>query len=305
MNRLFQWGFSVLLAFGLSGLNAEELSGLPSEIRVATWNVENYLVQDRSVEGRYRRDYPKPEREKAALREILLTVRPDILLLQEMGTDPFLEELQRDLKALGLDYPHRRVGKGNDEVRHLAILSRFPWEEQVVHDDLDFSYFEGRDFVKRGLLETRFLWGGETLTVYGLHLKSRWTERPDDPEAAEKRRREARASRDRIQSRTPVEAGGLVLVAGDFNDSIDSSAVRHFLNRGETTLAHRLRAEDSRGESWTHHFARPGVYSTVDHILVSPALLPLVSKEVVLYDALPGARVASDHRLLYVDLKRP
>ena len=33
-------------------------------IRVASYNVHNYLSMDRIVEGRWRPDYPKPEKEK-------------------------------------------------------------------------------------------------------------------------------------------------------------------------------------------------------------------------------------------------
>ena len=33
-------------------------------VRVASINVQNYLIMDRWVDGRWKRDYPKPEKEK-------------------------------------------------------------------------------------------------------------------------------------------------------------------------------------------------------------------------------------------------
>ena len=66
-------------------------------LTVATFNVENYTLADRMVEGVFRQEYPKPEAEKAAVRRVIRAIRPDVLALQEMGAAPFLEVLQRDL----------------------------------------------------------------------------------------------------------------------------------------------------------------------------------------------------------------
>ena len=77
---------------------------LPAKLRVATYNVRNYLMTDRLVPGKlgdkliWRKNYPKPEIEKTALRRIIAKVDPDILALQEMGGAPYLKELQRDLE---------------------------------------------------------------------------------------------------------------------------------------------------------------------------------------------------------------
>src|ERR1041385_3419850 len=73
-------------------------------LTVATYNLENYGPADRVTEMGYRQDYPKPESEKRALRAVILALNADILVVQEMGPHPFLEELRRDLKNAGLDY---------------------------------------------------------------------------------------------------------------------------------------------------------------------------------------------------------
>jgi hypothetical protein len=78
-------------------------------LRVATYNVQNYLEVDRLLDGRYRPSFPKPEEEKTVLRNILIEVQPDVLILQEMGSRPYLVELQADLKEEGLDLPYKYV----------------------------------------------------------------------------------------------------------------------------------------------------------------------------------------------------
>ena len=78
--------------------------GAPDALTVLTWNVENYVAEDRMVEGEYRTEYPKPEAAKAALRAALRALSPDVLALQEMGPEPYLAELQRDLAAEGKDF---------------------------------------------------------------------------------------------------------------------------------------------------------------------------------------------------------
>ena len=68
-------------------------------LTIATYNVENYVPANRVTEAGYRQEYPKPETEKLALRGVIRGLNADVLVLQEMGSQPYLEELRRDLKA--------------------------------------------------------------------------------------------------------------------------------------------------------------------------------------------------------------
>jgi hypothetical protein len=58
-------------------------------IRIASYNLKNYLIMDRLVEGKWRKDYPKPEAEKSIIQKNILEVRPDILVIQEIGGRAF------------------------------------------------------------------------------------------------------------------------------------------------------------------------------------------------------------------------
>src|SRR5436190_20095185 len=83
-------------------------------LTVASYNIENYGPADRMTEAGFRKDYPKPEAEKQALRRVIRALNADVLALQEMGGQPYLDELRRDLKAEGLDYPHAALATAVD-----------------------------------------------------------------------------------------------------------------------------------------------------------------------------------------------
>jgi len=172
---------------------------LPAEtLTIATYNVENYLVADRMVEGAYRQAYPKPEAEKKALRAVIHSLDADVIALQEMGSRVYLEELQRDLASDGLKYPYAELLEAADADRHVAVLSRRPFASVAKHAELTFSYFGKKETVKRGLLEVRFATEAGEITLFVVHLKSRFTDRPDDLNCALRRQGEATAVRDRV-----------------------------------------------------------------------------------------------------------
>ncbi|MEX2044525.1 MAG: endonuclease/exonuclease/phosphatase family protein, partial [Opitutus sp.] len=119
-------------------------------LTIATYNIENYLLADRMTADGYRTGYPKPEAEKEALRTVIRGLNADVLILQEMGPRPFLDELQRDLRAGGMDYPIAGLAEAADPNRHVAILSRRPLKQITTHADIEFRYFGVREKVKRG-----------------------------------------------------------------------------------------------------------------------------------------------------------
>ncbi len=276
-------------------------------LRIATYNVRNYTAADRMVRDVYRPEYPKPESEKTALRAVIEALDADVLALQEMGGEPYLRELQRDLRSEGVDYPTAVFMRANDSERGLAVLSRVPLAQVVRHADLDFPYLHGRESVRRGMLEVRLPAPGGEVSLFVVHLKSRYTERDDDPDSVIRRGAEATAARNRVWERfpSPTEPTARFAIVGDFNDGPRSRAVRAFASRGESALSALLPAADSRGETWTYFYAREDVYSRVDHVMVSAALAAeIAGGAATIYDG-PGTAEASDHRpVLFTLLKR-
>jgi endonuclease/exonuclease/phosphatase family metal-dependent hydrolase len=274
-------------------------------LTVATYNVENYVVTNRMVDGVYRPAYPKPEAEKAALRKVITGLAPDILALQEMGPPPFLDELQRDLQREGAVYPFALVLEAADPDRHVAVLSKLPLKEVRRHAAVAIEFRPGPGVVKRGVLAVTVSTGAGEMTLFLIHLKSQLTEWRDDPGGAKQRQLEAAAVRDLVLARFPDPTAANFVVCGDWNDTRDSKPVKTLLKRGQTKLGEVLNAADSRGETWTHHYNREDSYSRIDYILVSPALLPAVADGVAhVYDG-PGVLQASDHRPVFVRLNLP
>lgn len=269
---------------------------------VATYNVENYGPANRLTEEGYRQDYPKPETEKRALRQVIRALHADVLVLQEIGGAPYLEELRRDLRAEGLDYPESAVIEADDPDRKVAVLSRCRLASVIRHRDLTLPYRGGRVPVKRGLLEVKVAAGGVEVTIFAVHLKSRFTDFPDDPQSAQRRAGEAAAIRDRVLARFPDPAAARFLILGDCNDSRASRPLQRLMRRGGTEIAVWLPAADSRGEAWTHCWAKEESYTHVDHVLVSPALGPAVRDGAARIPDGPGVREASDHRPVAVTL---
>jgi endonuclease/exonuclease/phosphatase family metal-dependent hydrolase len=271
-------------------------------LTLATYNVENYLVADRMVDGVYRDAYPKPENEKNALRQVIKSMAPDILALQEMGTQPFLDELLRDLKNDGVDYPYVTLLDGPDPDRHVAVLSKIPFKEINPHTKVPVLVMGKKDNVKRGLLEVSFATTEGELTLFVIHLKSRRTEQKEDVEGVKRRQEEAEAVRDLILKRFPDPAKGRFILCGDWNDTRNSKPVKSLQKRGETVLGEILRASDSRGEVWTHSYYKEDSYSRIDYFFVSPLVKPVVRNgRAQIYDG-PGVSDASDHRPVVLTL---
>jgi endonuclease/exonuclease/phosphatase family metal-dependent hydrolase len=298
--RLVGLGFLCFLLCQISVLRAETLT-------IATYNVENYVAANRLVDGVYREAYPKPEAAKTALRRVIRGLDADMIALQEVGPLPYLAELQRDLKSDGLDYPYAAWLEAADLERHVAVLSRRPFVAVNKHADLGFTYFKTQERVKRGLLEVRVATAGGELTLFVVHLKSRFTDRPDDPESALRRAGEAVAVRDRVLAIFPDTAAARFLIVGDCNDAPASRPLRALMSRGSTPIAELLTAADTRGETWTHFYRKQDSYSRVDYVLVSAALkTSVVGGAVQIFDA-PETKMASDHRpvLLRLELSPP
>lgn len=297
----FSW--AILLLAGQS---------LWSDTKVATYNIRNYLLTDRpvKVEGRdrpvWREDYPKPEYEKKALRAIIAKENPDILAIQEIGGEPFLKELQRDLKRVeGVDYPHSAWMEGADKDRHLAVLSKVPFAGVERYTNLDYKYFDGRETVRRGLLEVRFKSGATEWSLFTVHLKSKYTIRNDDPESGKMREGEARAIRDFLKKKYPPEDGYAYLIAGDFNDTPNSKPIARFLKSGSNKLTRYIYSTDRNGRIWTHFWNRGGSYSQIDYIFASIGMLELLpykeSSRGMIEDS-KDTLTASDHRMVSIVL---
>jgi endonuclease/exonuclease/phosphatase family metal-dependent hydrolase len=296
--RLPICGFAVLvLVFVCSGISAAET------IRVATYNVENYLDQPTDS-----RPHVKSAEARAKIRESIEAIKPDVLALEEMGTTTALMELRASLKADGLDYPFWEQVSGADTNIHVAVLSRLPIVARRPHTN-DLFLLDGRQFrVERGFAEvdiqvaTNF-----TFTLIAAHLKSR---RPvPEADEAEERLAEAKILRGIVDERFANNPNARLVVLGDFNDVKDSDSIREIVGRGKFKLTDTRPAErngdnapaepayfDPRNVAWTEYYGKEDVYTRMDYILLSPALARDWQKAETYIPTIPNWGVGSDHR---------
>lgn len=278
---------------------------LGERVRVASYNVKNYLPMDRWAGDAWREDYPKPEMENGIIRSIIKRVNPDVLALQEIGEIPYLNELWRDLNNSGIgNYSYSFWVRGEEgEQRHLALLSRLPIKQKIAHLDLEFSYFGKTTRPRRGLMEVEFLTNELSWRLFNLHLKSKWTERDDDLQAADLREKEARAIRDYIRSVYPPQTNPVHLVIGDFNDFKNTAPIRRFQKVNKTTLHHMLPCQDTMGYFWTHYYKKQDSYARLDYIFASPAMFERYIQGSARVNDSIRCLEGSDHRMVYADFE--
>lgn len=274
---------------------AESTANAAGSVRFIGYNLENWLTMDRWSNNKPAGELPKPDEEKEAVVKVIAAQQPDILGVCEIGTEDDLTDLKSRLASAGLDFPHSFHTGGADDVRHLAILSKFPITASEHHRDLTYR-LENRTFgMGRGILDVVIETPAGPVHFLGAHLKSK----REIPEADQEmmRRSEAHLLRERadaILSEAPETA---LIVYGDMNDTRQSSAIRTLRGPRNGPLSLKMaNLEDSRGETWTHFWSYQDVYSRFDYILFSTPLLDrMVWDECGVIDG-PDAAKASDHR---------
>lgn len=294
-------------------------------IRVANLNLRNYLAIDRRTEHGFRREWPKPEAEKQAVRRTLVAVQPDVLLLQELGSGGYLRELQRDLKANGLDLPYAIEGPETVGGRILGILSRWATTEvtskgltaaeaqamgvnvpRFPDEAGNIPEAETYPAIRRGILLATFEAEGSFWTVGVMHLKSRLTENRRDPEARLQRLGEARSLAAYVDQ-LPAGRREYLLLGGDANAVLGTPVLRSLLSRHEAGEAVprliALPAYDREGRAWTYRRGATGRVERIDFLLASPVLADQAKLPAKAIEVGQRKQFGSDHRLLWVDLK--
>ena len=270
--------------------------------RVATYNLEGYL--DQPTETRP----AKLAVAKAKVRESILTLKPDVLAVQEMGSTNALLELRDSLKAEGLDLPYWEQVNGSDTNIHVAILSRFPFTARHPHTD-DSFLLSGRRFrVSRGFGEVEIQVNTNySFTLIAAHLKSKRAVAQADE--AEMRLEEAKLLRERIDACFTAKPNINLIVLGDFNDTKDSASTKAVIGRGKHKLVDTRPGEhngdntpsthpasEPRNVTWTHYYGKADSYSRIDYILISTGMAREWITNETYALTLPNWGVGSDHR---------
>jgi endonuclease/exonuclease/phosphatase family metal-dependent hydrolase len=257
-----------------------------------SYNLKNYLTMRRgsSYKG-------KPEDEIEPLVELIAKQKPDILGVCEIGTEKDLLDLQSRLRSHGLKLNHHEHTGGEDSVRHLGLLSRFPIVDRNSQSDLSYQLTGSTRVISRGLLDVTVDTGRHELRFLGVHLKSKREVDYADQELI--RQNEARLFRDHATRILEDNPETKLIGYGDFNDTINSRALK--IARGRRNSRTHLADywfKDSRGELWTYFWDYQDIYSRFDYVLYSDAVRPLIVHDDSSIVDDPRWEPASDHRAL-------
>lgn len=267
-----------------------------------TYNVENWLTEDRYIDGKPVKGRPKPESQKQAIVQILARHSPDVVGLCEIGTAADLAEIQEKLKAAGLELPHSHYTGGADPIRHLGLLSRFPITATANATETVFQ-LAGKTFaINRGILDATITANHRSYRFIGAHLKSKRDSEQGDQDGI--RLNEARLLRRHVDSILQNDANAQLVVYGDFNDTRASPTIRLIAgNYRSHDYLTAISSKDSRDETWTHYWSLHDIYSRIDFIMVSHSLHDEVDASLskIIDDA--EWDEASDHRAVMAVFK--
>jgi endonuclease/exonuclease/phosphatase family metal-dependent hydrolase len=272
-------------------------------LRVATYNVENYLIEPTET-----RPEPKSDAARAKVRESICAMHPDVIALEEIGSSDALLELQSSLKHDGLDLPNYEIITGGDTNIHVAFLTRLPIVARHPHTSDEFILDGRRMQVCRGFAEIEVeVKPGLDFTLIAAHLKSRRTSMEVDE--AEERGAEAKILRQIIDDLLTDDPHAHLIVLGDLNDTKNSASTKTIIGRGRFHLTDTRPAERNgdnsteanshiqpRNVTWTHYYGYEDSYSRIDYILISPALFYRWLPAETYIPTIPNWGVGSDHR---------
>ncbi|MGC9452806.1 MAG: endonuclease/exonuclease/phosphatase family protein [Oceanipulchritudo sp.] len=277
----------LLLALALHGVEGKPF-------RLASWNLQNYLSGNRFEEGSFRLEYPMPEKRKARIRQLLHQARPDILFLQEIGSAAHLKELQMDLAAGGLSYPYARFSASPEARSGLAFLSMIPPAEVLFHDPLPLDpHGAPGNVLPRGIQEVRFLIGGNPLRLFHVHLKSRYSADPADPESLRLRAAGLAALHHFLSLHLLADPSSAFALVGDLNTPFSSPLLRP-LRAQWIPIA----SADADHAPWTYLHRASGSREVLDGFWI-PIIRPSPLRPSLI---LPTRNPPSDHRLVLASL---
>jgi endonuclease/exonuclease/phosphatase family metal-dependent hydrolase len=280
---------ALLLGCGAAPADGARTAG--AALRVAAWNVHDLFDEvDRTASPGERDTVLSPadvEAKLAGIGRVLARIDADVVVLEEVETEPLLARLPAGPLA-GMGYvAHLRDGfdpRGID----VGILSRVPLTTYVHH--LAERGADGSHLWSRDCVEVHLDVGGRRVVLLGNHLVSRL-----DPAADPRRTAQAQRLREIVDALGASDPAALQVILGDLNDVPDSAALTPLLADG--ALAD-LGAALPPADSWT--WSGGGAKERIDYALVPRREASAAAR----VEVISGADVAasSDHRPIVLDL---
>jgi len=271
----------------------EAEAGPPQAVKVLTWNVHNLYNDKRdSLEVAEADEIilstAEYQAKLDALAKVINSVKPDVMMLQEVENQAVIDDLAAKLGA----YPNRHVTQGNDPRGiDIAVLSELPMQIGPSHAGEFFkaSTDPTKTFVfARDVLEAHMMVNGRHLAFMGVHFKAQ----DSDPTSDLKRLAEAEQTRSILTGIHFADATSAIVVMGDFNDTPGSPPLAALMGTAPLALT-SVAGFVEASERYSVTFG--GNLQLYDDQLADPAAAALLDSASV--QILHGADVnaASDH----------
>lgn len=214
-----------------------------------------------------------------AVAKALVNLNADILVLTEVGNAQDVNELLTEVKNEGIDYSNVAIGNSKDTFtgQNVAVFSKFPLSDMVspipgresYWEELDDPESENDTGISKGLKVTVKVLNRE-ISLYALHLSSERGGYEQDEQ------RISQASIVRRNYLNDLNAGKLIIVAGDLNDYRGQPAVKRIRGLddifGDLIQTGQVKyfPKDKLDTRWTYSYQ--GIYNQIDHILLSQSV---------------------------------
>ena len=264
------------------------------------YNLKNYLKMKRRIDGDSVENAPKPEREVEGIVTMIAKGKPDAVGLVEIGTMEEVQDLQRRLKAKGLDLPHAEIIRAYDEVRRIALISKCPIVSTDHQTELGYLLGEQRFLFRRGIFDATIQVNPDyQLRVLGVHLKSK-REIQDATETTNEalmRRNESHLLRKHTEAIMTAAPETNLIVFGDFNDTRNEIPIKAIQGKyGTAGYLKDIQAADDLGYKWTYCWNYADQYSRFDFLFANKPLVKEIDRDRSFIVSDPVWFTASDHR---------
>lgn len=279
----------------LPSLPASKRSGPFGDTAVTTWNVENLF--DLIDEPGRPDPIPTVEALETQLNKLAQAIQielglPEILVVQEVENTAIVQELGDRVNAVaGTDY--QAISFDASDVRGIEVA--FLWDAgrvsllnafQLTGPDVEAAFGPSSPSAGREPLIGEFEIGGKRITVVGCHFKSKSGDDPlfgvnipNQRITEVQRKAQARVVRDFVNTLLDADPEAHVIVAGDLNDfefGEPGEGSDHPLailegSGGEVPLTNLVNLEK---DAERFSFIFDGNSQVLDHMLISPALMP-------------------------------
>lgn len=266
-----------------------------NEYSVMSFNLDSYGLKDHDGDGQC--NDLKPERERNAVIEVISEMNPDILLIQEIGNPDIFQTFRKRLAdQTGVEYSTTEYLQRSRSENNIALLSKYPLVEKRSHTDDTYTVDGESMQVLRGIIDVTIRIAPQSrLRIMSAHLKSKVYHPLGQTEM---RRNEARILGQYVRNSLEETPKQKLLVAGTFNDLIDSAPLKEIMG-DEQTILDDICPRDQMGDAWTHRNSKLEVYRRIDYLLASPSLCRNLIAEKSRIINFPATRQASDHRPLF------